>query len=671
MLAVLVFGCTGTVEDSDTAPTESDSVEDTGVELPAEVLLTVTLDGLPVEGAVVTQGGVDGSQLTDVNGQVTVAVDRTIDGEVALMASHPDARIRAQSGREAEQTIALVSFDRADNEDYVFDRPGTPGGGTTAQCGHCHVTMVEAWQASPHRTSASNPRLHDVYAGIAANLDATECADAGGSWAPGLTAGSLQTENRCYLGTGVLPDLNPTCTTDCETDPVANGACADCHAPGIDGVIGGRNLLEATGTSHDSGVHCDVCHKVESVDLDAPAGVGGRLHIVRPTEMTVTGLDPLTFGPFHDVPNPRMGAVQRDHFTSPELCAGCHQLKQEVLVPGESIDLTRWPDGVLPIHTTYDEFGTSSAACQDCHMPIDTTVGNSSDLGNLFDLVPGISAGWYRDDTVHEHAFFGPRQPDSGFLESAAGLAVTKTVDNGSLTAEVTVSSTRPPHAFPTGEPMRHLVLLVEARCGSEVLTATGGDVVPDYGGAIERKVGGDFSRWTDAQVGDVVRVVARLGGFVDYTGFGPFGDGRFAAGEKGLPIEQYVGEATVTSVDTGVASFDRALPQGEVAYLVRAQGLPTEGAAASGWAGAPGWAFARVLADADGNRMVPHHRAVDVVSDNRILAFQSWTSSHDFAATCADPEVEAVLLYRPYPYALSSERAWGMSERIAAQGVW
>lgn len=649
-------------------PVDSDSEEPVDTSPPPdEVLLTVNLDGAATSDVVVTQGGVIGEHITGADGTVLVPIEWDMEGDIYLLASHPDARIKGTRVADAAQTIELTSFDSSDNESYVFDAPGEAGGGTTEVCGHCHVTMTQDWEASPHRSSASNPRLHDVYAGIAANLDVTQCQEAGGTWRVGLTAGTQLSENRCYIGTGTLPDLNPGCT-DCETTANATGACADCHAPGIDGVLGGRNLLDATGTSHDAGVHCDVCHKIESVDLEAPAGVGGRLHLVRPSEVGTFGFEALTFGPYHDVSNPRMGSVQRDHFGTAEICAGCHQLEQAVLVPGETIDSARWPDELLPIHTTYDELGASNQVCQDCHMPIDTEVGNAADLGNIWSVSPGVAGGWYRELTVRKHAFYGPRQPESGFLESAGALAVSKSVAGGTLTAEVTVSAARPPHAFPTGEPMRHLVLLVEARCAADVLAATGGDVVADYGGSLERQMGGDYSRWTDAQIGDVVRVVNRPGGFVDYQGFGPFGDGRFTVAEKGLAVEQLVGLATVTSVDLGVAAFDRALPVGDVAYLSRGSLLPSDGDEASGWAGAAGWSFARVLADGDGNRMVPHHRAVDVVSDNRLLAFQSWTSTHAFATTCADPVVEAVLLYRPYPFALARQRAWGMTERVVVR---
>ena len=64
----------------------------------------------------------------------------------------------------------------------------------------------------------------------------------------GLSPGSAKSVERCYLGAGVLGALNDGCGTDKACDGVAKnfGGCADCHAPGIDGKLGGRDLLEAS-----------------------------------------------------------------------------------------------------------------------------------------------------------------------------------------------------------------------------------------------------------------------------------------------------------------------------------------------------------------------------------------------------------------------------------------
>ena len=67
---------------------------------------------------------------------------------------------------------------------------------------------------------------------------------------------------------------------------------------------------------------------------------------------------------------------------------------------------------------------------------------------------------------------------------------------------------------------------------------------------------------------------------------------------------------------------------------------------------------------------MVPHHLAVDVASDNRLLPQKSWLSVHQFASTCDDPVVRAVLIHRAYPFALSAERGWELTESVMTEVV-
>ncbi|TNE87225.1 MAG: hypothetical protein EP330_19060 [Deltaproteobacteria bacterium] len=677
-LFLCLMACAGSAPDPDDSPIDSEETGETGetgeAPRPEQVLLTVTVDDLPTEGVLVRQGGVDVDYMTDALGQVTVPIDWSQEGDIVLHGSHPEARIDALFVREATHTLALTRFDASDNEAYTYQDPGEPDGvNGSDKCGHCHVTQLADWGASPHASSASNPVVHDVFAGTAQAVSESACVSLGGQWLQGIGPGTGAPAMRCYLGGGALPDINPGCVS-CDATAADTAGCADCHAPGIDGPVGGHSLLDATGTAYDRGVHCDVCHRSEQLDLAEPAGVA-RLGILRPSEPGGIGLGeflPLTFGPRHDVANPRMGAVQRDHFTEARFCAACHELAQPAKIPGQSLDAARWPEGALPVHTTFSEHEAgllSGVRCQECHMPADRSVGNGADLGNEFDIPPGVAGGWYREPgSVRAHSFLGPRQDRELFLESAASLSIAKTVDAGTLTAEVTLTNSGAGHALPTGEPMRHVVLLVEAHCDTSRLAPTGGDVVPDYGGFVATQVlGGDLGSWPDAQVGDVLRVVRETGTWRSYAGPLAFDGTRFDDAGQGLMTEQLVGEAVVTAVDAGAITVDPPLAPsaGDRAYLSRSQALPEGGELAGGWAGAPGFAWARVLADADGSRMVPHHRAVDVVSDNRLLPQQQWTSTHTFQASCADPVVDAALLYRPHPLALAELKGWAATERV------
>ncbi len=684
----------------ESTPAESTSPDTAPTERFRTLPVLVTLDGAPVEGAIVTQGGVEARWTTDASGRVDISLDMGVHGLVAVMASHEEARIGGgELGYDLEDVeailasgepweIALERFAVVDNTLYHFQDPGDPSNrDTTAQCGHCHIEINDDWYGSAHRSSASNARVHDLYAGVAAAFtDASACEEAGGTWATGILPGTAAAGGRCYLGDGLLPTLNEGCGPDSPCDATATelGDCAACHAPGIDGELSGRGLLEATAFAYSYGVHCDVCHKVESVDLEDPnPGVSGMLRVLRPSEASPSPVlgefYPLTFGPYPDVPNPRMGSVYRPLFREAELCAGCHLLEQAPLPPDAEIDLERWPDGVLPLQSTYREWLEGpygeAAPCQSCHMPPDAAAGNSADLGVHIDAPePDSASGWYRaPGSVRRHTWTGPRTEDTPMLALAASLTLSSRWEEGErgdeLVVEATVKNVGAGHAIPTGEPMRSLVLLVEARCDGERTPAVGGDVVPDTGGWLAKKEAGeDWTSWPGAEAGDVVRVVRRTGEWRDYEGFGAFGDGSLEPEDKGLPVEELVGEVRVLAMDGAYPVFDGELPEGDVAYLGEGEGLPEDGDPALAWAGAPGFSWQRVTLGTSGERDVPSFLAEDIASDNRLMPQRSWTSQHRFAPDCAEPELSARLYYRAYPLALSRERGWEGVDRLMVE---
>jgi hypothetical protein len=68
---------------------------------------------------------------------------------------------------------------------------------------------------------------------------------------------------------------------------------------------------------------------------------------------------------------------------------------------------------------------------------------------------------------------------------------------------------------------------------------------------------------------------------------------------------------------------------------------------------------------------MVPHYRAVDVVSDNRLAPQAEWTSVHRFElAGCTEPEVRARLVYRSLPPTLLEERGWERGDQLMTEVV-
>ena len=201
----------------------------------------VSLDGVFVEGATVMQGGNPREWLTDSNGFAQVELDLSIEkvGEIALIASHPEARTRMEpdpsnGGPDTELQIDLKRFLLGDNEGYAFQDPGEPTRReNSSECAHCHLTITEAWFASPHRTAAKNLVVHDVYSGAAGALSTeNDCVAAGGHWWTGLEPGTGAPKQRCYLGDSALAAMNPGCGSSGPCDGIASafGGCADCHA---------------------------------------------------------------------------------------------------------------------------------------------------------------------------------------------------------------------------------------------------------------------------------------------------------------------------------------------------------------------------------------------------------------------------------------------------------
>jgi len=658
--------------DSDTEPLP-DTVERT---------VRVTLDGEPAPDTVVVQGGIDVLHRTDADGRVTLDVDLTLHGEWVLIASHPDARqnwVEVEPSESGEVLIPLESYDASDNPDYAFRDPGTPTRrDTTNQCAHCHRALNDDWWDSPHRSSASNPHVQELYAGTVAADTQADCEALGGTWAEGLEPGTASSTQRCYLGAGTLPELDPSCAPNCDGRTEATGQCADCHAPGIDGQLGGRDLLQATSYAYEGGVHCDVCHKTDRVFPQDPApGVAGKLIVTRPSEPdefpSAGPFVPMQFGPHHDSPNPLMGSVQRDHFQSGQICAGCHQHDQAVLVPGQSLDEARWPGGTLPIHSTYTEwkqgpFG-DTVPCNGCHMPPAPQQLNGANLQDFLDVLePGVTGGWIRPPgAVRHHSWVGPRTDSSRMLQLAAAVDLHVRRDEDLLTVDATVQNVGAGHRIPTGEPGRQLVLHVLATCDGTVQEPVGGDAIPPWVGAIRtRGASADWSDWPEAQVGDTVRVLSRAGWRSEDPGYGPFGDGTFVGAALGNARWHVVGVRTVTDVTEGVVSFDAPLPEGDLAVHGPPLGAPQGQAGPA--AGAPGHAFARVLTDADGTPGVPHHRAVDVQLDNRLAPYESVSTSHSFRVTCEAPEVAAWLTWRAQPWWLATDKHWSNPEEVMVE---
>ncbi|MFP6684071.1 MAG: hypothetical protein VB934_05130, partial [Polyangiaceae bacterium] len=592
-----------------------------------------------------------------------------------------------------------------DNPDYTFGEPGDEKAPSTAYCGHCHNTLAAQFLSSKHSQATKNPLVQDLYAGVSqAFTSLAACSAAGGEWKQGLSPGTESDPvSKCYLGGGLLPDLNASCggngQSACDDPmipsvdaPTAFGACADCHAPGINGEVGGRNLHEAVGVPYDYGVHCDVCHKVKDVDLSLPPGVGQRLILHRPNEPSPAQTEeyrPIYFGPLLDVPNAFMNGSYQPKFNEAVLCAGCHEQKQAALISGQSLDPVRWPDG-LPVHSTYSEwlagpYSDSGTPCQFCHMPPRFDSVNNIDVATSDNL--SMTFGFRRPpEDNRQHIFRSPLfHGEPRLIDGALFVSIALSQQGSEVDAQVSLANVGCGHAVPTGEPMRALVMLVEAEGGGcgQPLKATAGMTVHDVGGAHARGVVGQdvdvvgaSLNWVagaeQAVAGQVVRVVRPSGIYDDYTGVGYFADPNLTPAQKALEIADPVSEATVLGAGGGQIQLSDSLAvlAGDVIFLGDATGTQTDGQSSRSFAGAPGYSFSKVLLDASGVRGVPHYLATDIASDNRIPPGDKALTTHRFAVPngCTSATVRAVVLYRPIPTAMAAVRGWDAKDYVIAE---
>jgi len=714
----LATGCDSPSNDDDnddvTEPTPADDDDVSAnkpLEFPLQVEVRVSADGLPIAGASVLEGGGKQSVFSDEQGQASLVLQGIVADEVWVIAAAKGYRSVGrliETQPNGEILIELSSIE-SDNPDYEFLPAGVEEGESTAYCSHCHVTIAAQFGRSAHYHSARDAQVHDLFAGTAAAFaDQSSCEAAGGRWLAGTAPGTGASE-RCYIGSGLLPDSSDSCggqgQLPCDSpalpaskQPQHMGACADCHAPATGGPMGGgHSLLDVSGQAFEEGVTCDFCHKVSDIDPGAEPGIGGRTVLGRPLEAIENfplPWKPVMYGPYADVINPYMRGSISPIFASGELCSGCHEYRQAPQWDDSetAIDPARWPSGRLPIHTTWEEWSSSLLApttpCRTCHMP-GFDAENSADI-DLFGLEPGLVAGFYRGaDEVRDHGFYGPTDvlPDgSRLLDQAAAMSLQASVDGDQLLVQASVSNNQTGHGLPTGEPMRSVLLVVEARCDGVSLPQVQGQSVTEVGGALaaRRITAGETTSGTSLSWPDLpealadpaldtsllrLRALRETGNFIDYAGFESFASGGFAVSDKGLAERLPLGEVSVVAVSNDLLELSGSLPlqEGDLLLLGEAFVPPSEGGTSAMLAGFPGTDFARVLADASGESMVPHYRANDVLRDNRLLPYHSSSSEHRFSlpSGCANPEAQAWLIYRRYPPALARQRGWPSQDAI------
>ncbi len=417
--------------------------------------IVLTEGGVPAPRAAVRMRAARIQTVTDAKGMFTL--ENTPAGNITVSAWKEGYLIAGTETAEnsGNAVIHLHPIPFADTKDYQWVSPEPPTlmekisigigrafsfmTGNKKQrsrfennCSNCHEnTTVPEWRASAHSMSARNPLLLDMYNGT----------DAKGN-------------------NGIYPGYRLDF-------PGSAGNCATCHAPVAAMADPWNTDLNNIKGAAREGIPCDFCHKIKGTDIHGggyPGVLSMRFNRPPPGEQLFYGpLDDVTAGP----------DTYSSLYTKSRFCAPCHSA-------------SFWG---TPVYSEYDEWLKSpyparGTECQDCHM--------APGMKSVFIVPPG-KGGVSRDPkTISTHNMPGSR--DARFIASALKINVAAEKNKNGLTVDVTITNEKAGHHFPTGVPMRNLILLVAANDGGgKKLEFAGGPVVPDWGG-IGSEINGDYA---------------------------------------------------------------------------------------------------------------------------------------------------------------------------------
>lgn len=375
-------------------------------------------------------------------------------------------------------TITLKPHYTTDNLDYEwFSFEGIKG---SASCALCHPSYAE-WKADAHSQSAVNPRFLTMYKGT----------DVHGNQSPPTRygpSGVLPPDpDEPYYGPGYkldFPDRAGRCaachTPLAESAPLQTCAWLGCHTeqraeqtkatlPNYPYRLKGIDPTGLKGVAAD-GIACDFCHKIGDVILDPetqlpypdrPGILSMRLY--RPEEG-----QQLFFGTFDDVPR-RVTYLPLEEESA--FCAPCHYGVFSA-VDGKY--------GGVVVYNSYGEWLESpysdpetGKTCQECHM---------LPAGYNYFAYPE-KGGLYRDpNRIHSH--YMPGAKDEGLLRNSVTMTSTVTVDDGKIVLDVYITNDKTGHHVPTGVPLRHMILKLEAiDAEGNPVPLMEGPTLPDWAG--------------------------------------------------------------------------------------------------------------------------------------------------------------------------------------------
>lgn len=367
--------------------------------------------------------------------------------------------------------LSMDRLDAADNPNYQWISATDPALG----CAPCHSDGAELneyleWTPDGHTRTFASPLFWATYLGTNVNHVAGQKTIWG--FSPDGSRYRLPPDPN-------QPDYGPGYQLDY---PDSNGNCAFCHAPAavgptkdeVDLVPFINSLWAVQPTMATEGVTCDVCHKAIDVVLDEQ----GLPYVDRPGVLSFSFLRPNTGGQFVAGPwshlTTSMPGIRRTCnpiFSQSSFCAACHYARFSGVEVYASYK--EW------LQSPYNKPDENFRSCQDCHMQVSGSVnwaapatrGACSPESTSF---RSFSHNMMRRDNVG----------DPILIQRAATVGISAIREAGKIKVNVNVVNTAAGHKFPTDSPLRHLILVVEARDqNGVVLSQVDGPRIPDWGG--------------------------------------------------------------------------------------------------------------------------------------------------------------------------------------------
>jgi hypothetical protein len=428
-------------------------------------------DGSPIPGATVRVQGTENHAVSDASGAFTLsglAAGKPVNIS-AWKHGHYCGLVQNAEAPVADLAVRLVAYQTKDNPDYEWVPPVTPEGkGSCAECHH--PALIEMSLEDAHVKSAQNPRFLTMYHGtdMDGNRGALTRYGPGSAIWKNITVPLPPEPSDPYDGPGFVLDF-----------PDTPGTCSACHLPGAS-LAGDIDPAEAKGADR-FGVHCDFCHKVAEVRLEPEVGLpfprrqGVHSMEIRRPFTADPDRPQLFFGTFDD-DNVPAEDTNLSLLSESRYCAPCHY-------------------GIFWSTVIYDSYGEwlrspysdpnsgKAKTCQECHM-VSPTIWKGNTLTNV---APGKGGIERNPGRIHSHL----TTVGETLLRNALTLTASAKAVNGKIVVEVTLTNDKTGHHVPSDCPLRHLILVVDARDSKgTALRQSSGPILPYWCGVGDREKG-------------------------------------------------------------------------------------------------------------------------------------------------------------------------------------